>query len=157
MQFYLWHCFTGSAPVKLHFPLSNPQMTRIPTTFQIQNLYSLNIETVPNFVNEALNSIVLTTYQIHGTHQWTTLLHDWKRKKLLILLHFPDENSDSGWQNTTQKFPSITFWMLHVHWSIHVLHFTKPFMLTLQAGIHLLKCIVYTCIYIGQGCYLNKI
>jgi hypothetical protein len=40
-----------------------------PTTFQIQNLYSLNIETVPNFVNEALNLIVLTTYQIHGTHQ----------------------------------------------------------------------------------------
>jgi hypothetical protein len=42
--------------LKLHFPLSNPQMT--PTTFQIQNLYSLNIETVPNFENEALNSIV---------------------------------------------------------------------------------------------------
>jgi len=40
-----------------------------PTTFQIQYFYSLNIETVPNFVNEALNLIVLTTYQIHGTHQ----------------------------------------------------------------------------------------
>ena len=62
-----------------------------PTTFQIQNLYSLNIETVPNFVNEALNSIVLTTYQIHGTHT------RFEKEKLLIkILPFSDENSDSG-------------------------------------------------------------
>jgi hypothetical protein len=137
----LWHCFTGSAPVKLHFLLSNPQMT--PTTFQIQYFYSLNIKTVPNFVNEALNLIVLTTYQIHGTHHWSPFLQDLKRKNFELKFFLSPTETESGWQNTTQKFPSITFSMLHVHWSIHILHFTKSFMLTLQAGIHLLKYIVY--------------
>ena len=46
-------------------------------------------------------------------------------------------NIDSGWQNTTLKFPLTISFMEQLHCSLHWLHLTKPFISILQAGMHL--------------------